>query len=219
MDAFENNAILASYQNLLEFLIGSYGEGEIVLFRVDSSGEGGAVMATRNSDAQVGDEMGPIAKRILAGSTKGYHYLINANLGENGDKNQRKYCYYFIRNSKDRIIGMLLLVLELDYLIKMKQQLDRLLGYEAVNESPQERNDLYHELETEDFSISRYAQSIIRGVIEECGVPVEDMSMEDKAAVVHKLDRMEAFHIKGSVKEAAQQLQISIATIYRLMKR
>lgn len=211
--------MLESYQNLIDFLIGVYGSfSEIVLFQVDRDMKGARVLKAKNSDYRAGDEIGPIGKRILASSGKGYNYLINLN-NESDPEEQRKLSYFVIRDPAGKVIGLLLITFKTGSMLLTKRMFDQILGFEAVNENPQEYNDFYHELETSDFSISKYTKTIISNIIAESEIPVECMTMADKGEIIRRLEAMEVFHIKSSVKEAAQQLMISVPTVYRLMKK
>jgi len=218
MKQLENDQILTSYKFLLDFLVAAYGQQDIILYEIDAEQSGGKVIASTNKRL-IGKELGPIEKRVLENSKKGYHYLINA--GDTQDLNgmQKKKSYFLIRNSANDVIGILLVSFDIDFMLKAKHVLDQLLGFKELNNRPIEHNDLYYELEMDAFSIGKYANDIIKTVIDEFEIPVERMTMDEKAEIISKLDKMEVFNIKGTVRAAANHLKISTATIYRLMKR
>ena len=66
---------------------------------------------------------------------------------------------------------------------------------------------------------SEYMQQRIREEIAACGIPVERMTNEERAAIVRRLEQLEVFYMKDSVKTTAELLGISVPTVYRLMKR
>jgi len=55
-------------------------------------------------------------------------------------------------------------------------------------------------------------------VIRETELPVDRMTNEERQSVISKLDELEIFKIKGAISETANQLKISIASMYRLLK-
>ena len=47
----------------------------------------------------------------------------------------------------------------------------------------------------------------------------ERMTNEERAAIIQRLEQLEVFYMKDSVKTTAELLGISVPTVYRLMKR
>lgn len=203
---------------MLDFLSATYGSQKIVLYSVDQQMNSGTAILSKCPEISVGDELGSIGKQVLFNSKKGYNYLIHVGNDEESETRE-KICYYLIRDSSQAVIGILMTTIEIDYLIKLKKNLDQMLGYESIENRPVEFNDLYHELETDSFSLSKYAADIISNIIAESQMPIQRMTMDEKAQIVHRLDKLEIFNLKGAAKEATSQLLISPATLYRLLKR
>lgn len=214
----ENAMILNAVKPILDFLAAAFGQHKAVLYEVDARNNSSRAILSNSPLISEGDGLGPIGRQVLANSDRGYHYLIHMGGDEDADSSE-KTSYYLIRNSKRAVIGMIMIVYETDYMLKMKRHLDQLLGYERIDNRPVEFNDLYHELESEDFSLGKYASDIISGKISETAIPAERMTMDEKALILRALDALEIFNLKGAVKEAANQLMISPATLYRLLKR
>lgn len=214
----EDVIILNAIKPILDFLSAAFGQHKAVLYEIDELNSASRAILSNSPLVSEGDELGPIGRQVLANSGKGYHYLIHMNDDEDKDSPE-KTSYYLIRNSRRIVIGMIMIVYETDYMLKMKRHLDQLLGYERIDNRPVEFNDLYHELESENFSLGKYASDIIGSKIAETAIPVERMTMDEKALILCGLDALEIFNLKGAVKEAANQLMISPATLYRLLKR
>jgi|GEM_PF-1318432 len=218
-EEYENESLLASYRKFAEFLVSVYGQrNSIVIFKTDPGTGNGSVIYSNTEEYKENDKLGELAKKVLSGSHKGYNYLINISDETEDTAYSKKSSYFLIRNSKLEVIGIFWVFFEVDYLFKAKKTIDQILGFEMINNRPREYNDLYYELENDEFSITKYASGIIASVISEYAIPAERLTIDEKGDILRKLEKMDIFHIKGSVQEAAQQLMISTPTIYRIMK-
>jgi len=210
--------IINAFKPLLEFLVATFGLQKSVLYEIDPQTGTSRAVLSKLPKVRLGDELGPIGKQVVINSKKGYHYLINADNNEETDA-QEKISYFMIRNAESEVIGVLMIVLEIGHLITLKRSLDLMLGFTPIDNRPVEFNDLYHELETENFSLTKHVSEIVNSVISEHEIPIQRMTMEEKAQILYKLDEMEIFNLKGAVKEVTAQLMISQATLYRLLRR
>jgi len=214
----ENSGIVGAFSPMLDFLTATFGPQKSVLYEIDPNTGASRAILSKLPGINPGDELGPIGKQVLANSKKGYHYLIHSDKNEE-TKEPEKLSYFLIRNQQQEVIGILMVAFEIRHLLTIKNTIDQVLGFAPIENRPLEFNDFYHELENGSFSLSSYAANVIGSIIAEYPIPVQRMTMDEKAQIVNRLDKMEIFKLKGSVKEATNQLMISQATLYRLFKR
>lgn len=72
-------------------------------------------------------------------------------------------------------------------------------------------------VESLQTSIENVVDSAIEKIIGEYDMPVERMSINEKIAVVQKLNANGVFKIKGAITKVASTLQTSESTIYRYL--
>ena len=196
--ALENKAILDSYVNFLDFFAEMFGQQcEMVLHSVD--GEKKSIIAIRNNNItgrKVGDETTELGTKILL------------------NMKQNKYIF----NSHQDIIGIMCIIFDITLLLEAKNTLDAFLGMNISGINHVVHTDMNEVLDNENFCISKYSSDIIAEVIRETELPVDRMTNEERQSVISKLDELEIFKIKGAISETANQLKISIASMYRLLK-
>jgi len=216
--ALENKAILNSYINFVDFFADMFGEQcEVVLHSVDC--EKKSIIAIRNNHItgrKVGDETTELGKKILL-NMKQNKYTVYTQLEEKLKKNL-KISSYYIFNSKQDIIGIMCIIFDITMCIQAKNMLDAFLDTDTPGINLTVHRDMNEVLENDNFSISQYSSDIIAEVIREIEIPVERMTNDERQAVINKLDELEIFRIKGAISETANQLKISIASMYRLLK-
>ena len=216
--SYEDTGIVGAFKPILDFLAATFGPQKSVLYEVDPKTGASRAVLSKLPGIRPGDELGHIGKQVLSNSTKGYHYLIHSDKREE-TKEPEKISYFLIRNREQEVIGILMVAFEIRHLLALKNTVDQVLGFAPIENRPLEFNDFYHELEDGSFSLGNYVANVIGSIIAEYPIPVQRMSMEEKAKIVHRLEKMEIFKVKGSVKEATNQLMISQASLYRLFKR
>ncbi len=216
--ALENKAILNSYMNFVDFIADMFGEQcEVVLHSVE--GEKKSIIAIKNNHItgrNVGDETTELGDKILL-NMKQNKYTVYTQLEEKLKKNL-KISSYYIFNSNQQLIGMMCIIFDITLHLQAKKALDAFLGTDIPSIEKPVYMDMNEILESDNFSISKYSKDIIAEVIKEIDIPVERMTNEERQAVVNKLDELEIFRIKGAISETADQLKISIASMYRLLK-
>ena len=216
--ALENKAILDSYINFLDFFADMFGDScEVVLHSVD--GEKKSIIAIRNNiitKRKLGDEATELGKKILL-NMKENKYIFNTQLEEKLKK-KIKISSYYIFNSQQDIIGIMCIIFDVTFHVEARNMLDNFLGINNRGISQINHTDISEVLENENFSISKYSSNVIAEVIRETEIPVERMTNEERQSVINKLDELEIFRIKGAISETANQLKISIASMYRLLK-
>lgn len=216
--ALENKAILNSYINFVDFIADMFGEQcEVVLHSVD--GEKRSIIAIRNNNItgrKVGDEATELGSKILL-NMKQNKYTVYTKLEEKLKKNL-KISSYYIFNTHQELIGIMCIIIDITMYLQAKNFLDTFLGSDTPGINKVIHMDMNEVLENDNFSISKYSSDIIAEVIKEIEIPVERMTNEERQAVINKLDELEIFRIKGAISETANQLKISIASMYRLLK-
>jgi predicted transcriptional regulator YheO len=216
--ALENKAILDSYVNFLDFFAEMFGQQcEMVLHSVD--GEKKSIIAIRNNNItgrKVGDETTELGTKILL-NMKQNKYIFNTQLEEKLKK-KIKISSYYIFNSHQDIIGIMCIIFDITLLLEAKNTLDAFLGMNISGINHVVHTDMNEVLDNENFCISKYSSDIIAEVIRETELPVDRMTNEERQSVISKLDELEIFKIKGAISETANQLKISIASMYRLLK-
>lgn len=216
--AIENKAILNSYINFVDFIADILGDQcEVVLHSVD--GEKKSIIAIKNNritGRNVGDETTELGTKILL-NMKQNKYTVYTKLEEKIKKNL-KISSYYIFNSKHELIGIMCIIFDITMCLQARSLLDAFLGSDIPSISKAPQMDMNEVLENDNFSISQYSSNIIAEVIKEIEIPVERMTNEERQAVINKLDELEIFRIKGAISETANQLKISIASMYRLLK-
>lgn len=120
---------------------------------------------------------------------------------------------YFIKN-EGRLIGLLCINKDIDSVHQVSIALDHLM--EQFNLRIPHESALSENLESPVESIMH---TRITEVINQSGVSPARMSMDEKIAVVHRLNESGVMSIKGAVAEVASQLSISVPTVYRYMNK
>lgn len=120
---------------------------------------------------------------------------------------------YFIKN-EGRLIGLLCINKDIDSVHQVTNALNHLM--EQFNLTIPHESAPSENLESPVESIMH---SRITEVINQSGVVPSCMSMDEKIAVVHRLNDSGVMSIKGAVAEVASQLSISVPTVYRYMNK
>ncbi len=127
---------------------------------------------------------------------------------------------YFIKDEEDRLIGMLCvnILISPDNQV-VKDLTDKLINAlftnpAAVNTPVQENEKVVESLHS---SIENVVESAISKIMDVYDIPVERMSVEEKTAIVQKLNANGIFKIKGAITKVASTLQTSESTVYRYL--
>ena len=206
--------ILNLYRPMVKFLASFCGPScEVVLHDVSSPND--SVIEIENgwhSGRTVGSPLTDLSYKIIEdGEYKTHDFYANYN-GSGKGKNFISSTY-FIKN-ENRLIGLLCInrdtsvMKELNTVFeKMKQQYNLSdLSDEGVQESL-------------DMPIPQLMQNMVASSIDECGIAIDHMTINDKVGIVHRLMEQGVTSLKGSISEIARQLNISEPTVYRYMNR
>ncbi|MBM7624879.1 helix-turn-helix transcriptional regulator [Sporohalobacter salinus] len=224
------NKILEHYRILVEYLAKVLGENfEIVLH--DLSNIENSIIAIKNghvSGRKKGDALTDLALKIV-NDHKDLEdkYLINYT-GHTKDGKELRSSTLFIKNEQKEMIGMLCINIDVSCFSYARDILNQLiLGQKEVNKNKgsipvvSEKKEVNKE---EDYapekftnSIEELMHSIINSVMNDTSIPPERMTADEKKKIVQKLDDKGVFLLKNAVKEVADALKSSEATIYRYL--
>ena len=70
-----------------------------------------------------------------------------------------------------------------------------------------------------DTQMVNLLQNRVAQVIAESGVATNRLSLQEKVRIVHKLNDEGLLNVKGAVTEIAEQLSVSIPTVYRYLNK
>jgi len=116
-----------------------------------------------------------------------------------------------IRNDEREIVGAFAVNFDIGKFSSARAIIDEFIGgYEL--EPPSDEKAI------EDESVVGILQHIIRKTIEESGLPVSQMSRQDKVRIVAFLNEKEVFLIKGAVDYVAKTLGVSRFTVYNYLE-
>jgi predicted transcriptional regulator YheO len=207
---------LNKYKIFAEFLAEVMGEHcEIVLHDVQDF-ENSIVAIENNhiSGREVGDSLTDLALNILKDEENlECNYLANYT-GKTYDGKELRSSTYFIRDDKEKVIGMLCINIDLSRYIEARNLLNTMIG---------ERNDIEENNNDKNFaenftsSIEELIDSMIENSIGSKSIPPNRMTAEEKKDITKKLDKRGVFLLKNSVSKVAKKLQTSEATIYRYL--
>ena len=206
------------YKDLIDFLGIFFGpETEIILSDRDKILY---VVNALSSQTIVGSPIGGMLKSFLDNDNfTGVPYTVNYRALSNSGHKLRS-ATLFIRDEKEEIEGMLTINCTVEELIVFRQILDRLIqGYTYTPSFIEKSNkkDGKDYFETLTISVSDTIDDIISKASIHFGSQPTRFTSKEKMSVVKELDNKGVFLVKGSVREVAQKLKASEATIYRYL--
>ncbi len=227
MDTVEEEALLLrSYTAFAKYLFASLGvECSLVLYRVDAGETDGQVLEVFGDDGahRIGDPMTPFIKELLIALKKtSLPGLTHVDTEASTANGRVKLNIFAIRLSGGRIIGLLILCTAIDGFYCAREVINRYLGYQTAADEDtmiKATNAVDSANDGDTRSLSEYMQQLIRDEIEAFSVPVERMTIEEKRVIIHRLEKLEVFYVRDSVRTAANLLNISVPTVYRLLKK
>ena len=221
----EQRTLLSSYEKLAEFLHGSMGEHvHTAVYEVNTeTGEGRATAAFgEHSTRRRGDPLTPFLRQLVRSlAESGDVGITHVDSEASTAEGRVKLDVFAIRDASAGLIGLFLICTEVELIYQVRDFVNRYLGYETDDTGALEtRLKATKRMSRESALLfSEYMQQRIREEIAACGIPVERMTNEERAAIVRRLEQLEVFYMKDSVKTTAELLGISVPTVYRLMKR
>ena len=120
----------------------------------------------------------------------------------------------FIRDSKNKIVGALCINLDITPYISLRNVSEEFCSGldtgkpEAKKESP----------EKFESSVDSVINELLGRSIQKIGKPIVHMRKGDKLRIIRELKENGLFLIKGSTKRVAQELHVSLPTIYKYLE-
>lgn len=206
--------LLKIYTNFVPFLAAVCGPGcEIVIHDVTNPEQSIIAIGNGVSGRDIGDPMTDLAREVLE-----RHETLSDTESLLNYRGRTKHgeflsSTYFIRN-EGRIIGMLCVNKELAAAQELNLALRGLLERFNLSAPPEDSP-------SEDLNspLTNVMHSRIAEIISQSGVSPAHMTMQEKIRVVHKLDADGILMVKGAVADIADQLSVSVPTIYRYLNK
>lgn len=214
--------LLETYIPLVDFIADIIGSNCEVLLH-DVADVQNSVIAIRNgymSGRHLGCPLTAFGLELLG---KKAHLTQNAVVNylsrtANGEK--LRSSTYFIKDENGELIGMLCvnILLSADN-TAVKTLMDKMISVLSTNSPAASVATVDDEnvVESLQASIENVVDSAIEKVISTYDVPAEKMSIDEKTAIVQKLNASGIFKIKGAISKVAGTLKASESTIYRYL--
>lgn len=204
--------LLETYLPMVDFIADCMGENtEVVLH--DLTDWHRSVVAIRNghiSGREVGSPITDLSLDILkTASFEQLPYMANyQGMSKNG--HQLKSSTYFIKDETGAMVGMLCVNMDFHALTEAHAQLSTLISALGV----QSRGGI-----TENFTmnVGELVQANLKRICPNLEDLVGKMNQKDKLEIVEKLDDLGTFLVKGSIGCVAENLGVSVPTIYRYL--
>jgi len=120
----------------------------------------------------------------------------------------------FIRDGKNKIVGALCINMDITPYISLRNVSEEFCSGldrgkpEAKTESPEQF----------ESSVDSVINELLGETIKKIGKPIVHMRKEDKLRIIRDLKENGLFLIKGSTKRVAQELHVSLPTIYKYLE-
>lgn len=209
-----DSEVIQKYVDIVPFLAAAFGPScEIVVHDLSVPEQPLVAICNGISKREIGDPITDYAKTII---DQGLYdmtsdYVVNyRSLIKNKEFLSSTY---FIKND-GRIVGLLSINKDTTAVQHLNASLHTLL--EQFNLETVKENRFVANLEKPAISMIR---GHIADVIAGSGVDPAHMSMQEKVDVVHRLSEDGVLLTKGGVAEIAEQLKISVPTVYRYLKK
>lgn len=211
------------YIKLVDFLGTILGDNSEVVLH-DMTDIDNSIIAISNnpvSGRKVGDPATDFSLKIMVDpKCKHKDYLCNY-LSEGKDGTKFRSSTFFIRNEKEKIIGMLCVNTNCKSLLDTISVLKNMTNIDTVLDLDDTLTD-----ENSDFISERLNMSIdeltiqgIKRALSSIGRSPEEMTQQDKIYVIKKLYDNGAFLLKGTVAQVSSILKISEPSVYRYLKQ
>ncbi len=220
---------IRNYSSLTEFLGRALGpDYEVALHDLEDMEHSLVAIANNHvSGREIGAPLTDVALRLLAEQKyeKNDYKIHYKGLADNGKI--LRSSTLFIRNDVGKPVGMLCINFDDS---RYQELSERILGLCHPNQFVDSNfafNIAPHimeedvEIGIEHFANSsqNVAESAIRETAQALGVDILNCSADEKQAIVNELEKRGVFLLKGAVKEVAEILNCSIATMYRYIAK
>jgi predicted transcriptional regulator YheO len=204
--------LLKVYCDLVPFLATVFGSGcEFVIHDINDKEHSLLLIENSITGRSIGDPITDLAKQMLEEHIHNASYVCNYNGCSKGHKFVSST--YFIKN-EGRPIGLLCINKDLEAVQAVQKAASLLL--EQFNLKPASEACPSENLDTPVVGIVRHR---IADAIAQCGVSSARMSVDEKVRIVHRINEEGLLTVKGAIIELAEQLSVSVPTVYRYINR
>ena len=212
-----NQSKLSPYLPIAAFLSAVCGDSYEVILH-DVSEPESSVLAIFNghlSGRKVGDPMTELARSLVREKVYLERDFVSNYEGRTRNGKQFVSSTYFIKEEGE-LLGLICVTHDISDLTALSSHLQNLLTAFSV---PGQRPAQAPYTEELDDSIPGLSSTLIHNTVLRQGVPAGRMTAQEKEALIEALDRQGVFSTKGSVGQAARELDISEPTVYRYLRR
>lgn len=209
----KDSEVLQCYINFVPFLGAVLGkECEIIVHDVSDLEHSLVAICNGISGRELGNPITDLARQLIARSAHSdADYLANyKGLSKNGEFISSTY---YIKN-EGRLIGLLCINKDLKAVHALNASVQNLL--ESLNLIIPTESEISENL---DNPLANIMCSQIADIIAKSGTSPDKMSLNEKVRLVHKMDDAGIMIMKGAVQEIANQLGVSVPTIYRYLNK
>jgi predicted transcriptional regulator YheO len=209
------NKYVNPFLPLVDALAETFGKNcEVVLH--DFSKPEHSIIKIANGHVTGRDVGGPVTDLVLSMLKK--NSLKKDSFVGYGSKTKKgtglKSTTVFIRNNKDKIVGALCINIDVTPYLFLKNVLEGLCSTSPLTfgEGGKEFPEKF------EPSVDALINELVEQSVKNIGKPAGTMGKEDKLQVIRSLKEKGLFLIKGSAKRVAQELNVSLATIYKYLE-
>ncbi len=223
-----SHTLLQNYIKLTEFLGHVLGpDYEVALHDLTDKNRSLIAIANNHiSGRTLGAPLTDLAFKLIEDYPydKGDYRLNYKGVSENGTI--LRSSTMFIKDDLGDLIGLLCINFDNSRYQKLSEKLLGLCHPDAFIETnflfDQERiSSIANTTDVEHFfrSNTTSAESLIENIASERNINIRHMSQAEKMTIISELNQLGVFNIKGSVREVADALQISTASVYRYLAK
>lgn len=207
-----DSEVLQRYVNMVPFLATVCGAGcEIVVHDMTTPECSLIAISNSVSGREVGNPITDLANELVEkGVYREKDYV--ANYSGRNKKGDFLSSTYFIKN-EGRLIGMLCVNKDISIVQRMNASMRTLL--EDFNLEPATESEFTENL---DNPLASMMRKRIADIIAENDVDPMHMSMQEKIDTVQRLNDDGVLTMRGAIAETAEQMKISVPTVYRYLK-
>lgn len=205
--------VLQQYVSLVPFLAAVCGPGcEVVVHDITDPEHSLIAICNGVSGREVGDPLTDLARDLAArGAYADTDYLLN--YAGKSKKVEFLSSTFYIKNEQ-RLIGMLCINKDITAVQELNGAVQRLLDRFNLRAAPEGEYS-----ENLDNPLASMVYTRIADTIAQSGIPPARMSRREKMRIVHQLDESGVTLMKGAIAEIANQLSISVPTVYRYLNQ
>ena len=212
MGTYESMAdILLAFRPVMHAMAAAVGPGcEVVLHDLSApEPDLGHTIAAIENGHVTGREVGGPSTSLGVGVLHNQSADHNAfgYRGITGDGRQLRCSSVYFRNSAGRIIAALCMNVDVSAIHQARALLDGLLPEDSAS-SPEQPNEFFGR------DLVAVMDVMVAEAIREIGKPVDQMSRDDRIAVLTKLDQQGVLQMRKGVERIAARLDISRVTAY-----